>query len=189
MKPGYLLAPLVLAMAVVLPITDAGAQPYPPPPPGPPSHTSANVSYGYATVISVNPAYDTSGDVQCDDAGYQRVPNDTTGSTIAGAIIGGAIGNAVGRRGDRGATTAVGVVAGAAIGNSVAQNNNAGYYQQGACHPVDGQGQGHQIGFNVEYSYKGDVYVALMPYDPGNQVRVRVSVVPAEDNGPPPPRN
>jgi uncharacterized protein YcfJ len=193
MKSGYLLAPLALAMSMAAFAPTADAQPYPPAQPGYSQHPPANVSYAYAKVISVNPAYDSyhTMERQCDDAGYQRVQNDTAGGTIAGAIIGGVIGNSVARRGDRGAATVVGAVAGGAIGNSIAQNNNnAGYYQPGACRMVDvsHDDDHHQIGYDVEYSYKGEVYVSRMPYDPGDQLRVRVSVVPAEDDGPPPHR-
>jgi len=192
MKPGYLLAPLALAMSMAAFAPVAGAQPYPPQPPPPEQGSShGHVTYDYANVISVNPAYDTyhTMEQQCDDAGYQRVQNDTTGSTIAGALMGGVIGNWVGRGGGRAAATVVGAVAGGAIGNSVAQNSNPGYYQPGACRMVDVSHDDDRrpAGFNVEYNYKGDVYVARMPYDPGNRIRVRVSVVPAEDGPPPPP--
>ena len=67
----------------------------------------------------------------------------------------------------------------------MAKNSDPDYVQPG-CRMVDvaHDDDGHPAGFNVEYDYKGDVYVARMPYDPGNRIRVRVSVVPAED-GPP----
>jgi len=37
------------------------------------------------------------------------------------------------------------------------------------------------VAFDVEYSYKGDVYISRMRRDPGSRVRVRVSVRPDED--------
>jgi uncharacterized protein YcfJ len=189
MKSGYLFAPLVLALSVAALAPNANAQPYPPqsyPPAPPPRET---VTYGYATVLSVNPAFETYHAVeqQCDDGGYQRVQNDTTGGTIVGAIVGGALGNTVGKGDGRTAATVVGAVAGGAIGHNIAKNSDSGYYQ-GGCRMVDVERSDRRpAGFDVEYNYKGDVYVARMPYDPGNRIRVRVSVVPAED-GPPPYR-
>jgi len=185
MKSGYLFAPLVLALAMAALAPNANAQPYPaqgypPPPPPPPRET---VTYGYATVLSVNPAFQTYHvmEQQCDDGGYQRVQNDTTGGTIVGAIVGGALGNTVGKGDGRTAATVVGAVAGGAIGHNIAKNSDSGYYQ-GGCRMVNVERDDRRpAGFDVEYNYKGDVYVARMPYDPGNRIRVRVSVVPAED--------
>lgn len=34
--------------------------------------------------------------------------------------------------------------------------------------------------FDVEYRFRGEVYVARLPYDPGGRLRVRVEVRPAE---------
>jgi len=110
MKSGYLLAPLAIAMAMAAYAPNASAQPYPPPPPRPVQET---VTYGYATVLRVNPAYETyrTTEQQCDDGGYQRVQNDTTGGTIVGAIVGGALGNTIGKGDGRRAATVAGAVA------------------------------------------------------------------------------
>jgi uncharacterized protein YcfJ len=37
------------------------------------------------------------------------------------------------------------------------------------------------VAYDVEYSYKGDVYMSRMKSDPGSRVRVRVSVTPVDD--------
>jgi uncharacterized protein YcfJ len=34
------------------------------------------------------------------------------------------------------------------------------------------------VAYDVEYNYKGDTYMSRLDYDPGNRLRVRVSVVP-----------
>ncbi len=179
MKPGYLIAPLVLALSMAVVSQAADAQPY--------ARSVENVSYGYATVLRVNPAYETFRTVdqqqQCDDeGGYQRVRKDTTGATVLGALVGGALGNQVGKGDGRKAATIAGAVVGGAIGHNVAKNGDSGYYQQGPCRIVDVEREDRRpVGYDVEYNYKGDVYVARMPYDPGNRIRVRVSVVPADD--------
>jgi uncharacterized protein YcfJ len=182
MKSGYLLAPLTLALSMALLAPAAGAQPYGP--------RNEGVSYGYASVLRVTPAYESyhTTEQQCDDGGYQRVHKDTTGGTIVGAIVGGALGNTVGKGDGRKAATVAGAVAGGVIGHEVAKNSDSGYYQPGACRMVDVvHDDGRPAGYDVEYSYKGDVYVARMSYDPGNRIRVRVSVVPADGDMPPPP--
>lgn len=188
MKSVYLLAPLAFAMSMAVPVQNAAAQQYGYPPPPPPQYAQQRppVSYGYANVLRVTPAYESyhTMEQQCDGP-PQQVQKDTTGGTIVGAIIGGALGHTVGKGDGRTAATIGGAVVGGAIGNSVARNSDPGYVQPG-CRMVDvaHDDDSHPAGFNVEYDYKGDVYVARMPYDPGNRIRVRVSVVPAED-GPP----
>ncbi|HEY2346879.1 MAG TPA: glycine zipper 2TM domain-containing protein [Xanthomonadaceae bacterium] len=189
MKTASVLAPLVLAMSIALPVGDAAAQPYPPPPPQQQyaQRVPRPVSFGYANVLRVTPVYDNyhAMEQQCDGP-PQPAPRDTTGGTIIGAIIGGALGHTVGKGDGRAAATVGGAVIGGAIGHDVAKNSDPDYVPSG-CRMVDvGGGNGQPAGFDVEYDYKGDVYVARMPYDPGNRIRVRVSVVPAED-GPPPP--
>ena len=191
MKSGYLIAPMAIAMAMAAFVSTASAQPYPPPQGGYAQHAPRPVSYGYANVIRVTPVYDNDNDggvameQQCD--GYRAAPKDTTGGTVLGAIIGGALGNQVGKGDGRKAATVAGAVVGGAIGHDVAKNSDPQYVPSG-CRMVETQrGDDRPVGFDVEYDYKGDVYVARMPYDPGNRIRVRVSVVPAEE-GPPPYR-
>lgn len=35
-------------------------------------------------------------------------------------------------------------------------------------------------GYDVEYRYKGQVYMSRMEYDPGDKLRIRISVAPAD---------
>lgn len=185
MKTPFLLAPLAMAMAIVASSPDAGAQAYDGPPPQY-AQQRPPVSFGYANVLRVTPVYDTymTTEQQCDGP-PQPVRKDTTGGTVLGAIIGGALGNTVGKGDGRKAATIGGAVIGGAIGHDVARNSGPDYVPSG-CRMVQVQrgGDGPPIGFDVEYDYKGDVYTARMPYDPGNRIRVRVSVVPTDE----PPR-
>lgn len=187
-------ASLAVALAMASVASSAIAQPYPAPPPGPPQGQYADhaapprpVSYGYANVIRVTPVYANEPvmEQQCD--GYRAAPKDTTGGTVLGAIIGGALGNTVGKGDGRRAATIGGAVVGGVIGHDVAKNSDPNYVPAG-CRMVEvsRDGDAQPDGFDVEYDYKGDVYVARMPYDPGNRIRVRVSVVPADE--PPPYR-
>ena len=34
--------------------------------------------------------------------------------------------------------------------------------------------------YDIEYRYRGELYTSRMNYDPGDRIRVRISVTPAE---------
>jgi len=183
MKAASLFVPLAVAMALALPSQNAAAQYDGPPPPQYMQQQRPPVSYGYANVLRVTPVYDnyTTMEQQCDGP-PQPAPKDTTGGTVLGAVIGGVLGNTVGKGDGRKAATVGGAVVGGVIGHNVAKNSDPNYVPSG-CHMVEVPrgGDGPPSGFDVEYDYKGDVYVARMPYDPGNRIRVRVTVVPADE--------
>ena len=49
------------------------------------------------------------------------------------------------------------------------------------CRVVDIEREDRRIaGYDVEYRYKGDVFVSRLDYDPGNKLRVRVAISPAD---------
>ena len=162
----------------------------PPPPSGFVAHES--VSYGYADVLRVDPVFETvryrEPREECYDETVthrERGGGDPTGGTVLGAIIGGVIGNQVGSGNGRKAATAAGAVIGGAIGRDVDRNNGGPdrVYQgtERRCQVVDVEREDRRIaGYDVEYRYKGDVFVSRLDYDPGNKLRVRVSVAPAD---------
>ena len=39
-------------------------------------------------------------------------------------------------------------------------------------------------GYDVEYRYRGDVFISRVPEDPGDRLRIRIAVSPAVDSGP-----
>lgn len=155
----------------------------------------SSVHYAWADVLRVSPVYDENQPEQAvpsathqecyDEQVPTQQPNDNrVGGTIIGGIIGGLVGNVFGKGGGRKATTAVGVVAGAAVGNSVAaQSGQPGYTTERRCRTVDGGAPGTQrriVAYDVEYRYRGEIYMSRVAYDPGDRMRVRVSVVPAD---------
>jgi uncharacterized protein YcfJ len=132
-----------------------------------------NLSYGYAQVLRVQPAYESyssSSEPRC----IERRHGNTSGGTVLGAIIGGALGNQVGKGDGRKAATIAGAVAGGAIGHQVAERNGSTY----ECPDGYVQEERRVVGYDVEYTYKGENYMSRLPYDPGNRLRVRVSVTP-----------
>ncbi|HEU0277987.1 MAG TPA: glycine zipper 2TM domain-containing protein [Rhodanobacteraceae bacterium] len=163
----------------------AGAQAYgPPPPPGPPPPV-ANVHFGWAEVLRVDPVYaavQQPPQQQCYPQTVTRRDNNHTGGTVLGAIVGGVLGSTIGKGDGRTAATVAGAVAGGAVGNRVSAAHDQDYTtQQTVCRPVDNYAPQQQIvAYDVEYRYRGEVYMSRLPYDPGERMRVRIAVSPAD---------
>lgn len=177
--------PLWLALAVL----SAGvpAQPYP----GPSAPHAENVSFGFADVLRVDPVYQVVREPrpreECFDEEVTRTEpggGDPTGGTIVGAIVGGALGNTVGSGDGRRAATIAGAVIGGAVGRNVDRNNGGPPREYSdvrtRCRVVEDVAQRRQlVGYDVEYRYRGDVFMSRLDYDPGARLRVRVGVTPA----------
>jgi uncharacterized protein YcfJ len=112
---------------------------------------------------------------------YVQTPQRQTrgvGGSIVGGIAGGILGNQVGGGSGRTAATAVGAITGAIVGDRMENNNNAVVEQPvRQCRTVDNW-QSRQNGYAVTYEYHGRTYTSVMPYDPGERVRLRVSIAP-----------
>ena len=104
---------------------------------------------------------------------------------MLGAVIGGVAGGLLGSRFGEGngkvAAAAVGAGAGAIAGDRIGAQNSGGGYTTTTpvqrCQQVDHY-QTVTIGYNVVYEYNGQRFSTRLPYDPGSQLRVNVSVVP-----------
>ena len=155
-------------------------------------YSGESVNYGYADVLRVDPIYETvryrEPREECYDEPVvrrERGGGDPTGGTVVGAIIGGVIGNQVGKGRGRDAATVAGAIAGGAIGRNIDKNNGGPdrVYESSErrCRIVDVEREDRRVaGYDVEYRYKGDVFVSRLGYDPGNKLRVRVSIQPAD---------
>ncbi|NEX60304.1 glycine zipper 2TM domain-containing protein [Noviherbaspirillum galbum] len=104
------------------------------------------------------------------------------GGSIVGGVAGGLLGNQVGNGNGRTAATAAGAIVGAIVGDrmeNTAPGGGAVVEQQPVqrCYTVD-QWETRNNGYNVTYEYNGRTYSALMPYDPGQRMRVHVAVTP-----------
>lgn len=156
------------------------------------AYEQESVKFAYADVLRVDPVYETvryrEPREECQEQQVERIERgggDPTGGTIVGAIIGGVIGSNVGSGNGRRAATAAGAVIGGAIGRDIDKNNGGpdrryvGTEQR--CRIVDVEREERRIaGYDVEYQFKGDVYMSRLAYDPGNKLRVRVAVSPAD---------
>jgi uncharacterized protein YcfJ len=156
-------------------------------------------SYDYARVVDVQPlvtrvrvstpqreCWDES---RVDNHGYGNspLPRSTAGGAVLGGIVGAVLGHQIGHGQGRDAATAVGAVVGAAIGSQQAQRRAA--YASAPPQPYTVQRcetryhdewQERTDGYRVTYVYNGRRQVTELPYRPGDRIRVRVDVSPAE---------
>ncbi|WP_329740938.1 glycine zipper 2TM domain-containing protein [Dyella sp. A6] len=145
-----------------------------------------NAHYGWANVLRVDPVYAVTRTNMPSQQCYQQPvvrqdPGNSTASTLLGAVVGGVLGHTIGRGDGRVAATVAGAVAGGAVGNHVSDHGGSYESTQTECQQVNTVSEQRQIvGYDVEYRYRGDVYMSRLSYDPGDRLRVRVSVTPAD---------
>ncbi len=151
-------------------------------------------SYDRARVVGVTPVYQTVNyEVPVEQCRAERVryPRERRASAtgpLLGAVIGGAIGNAVGhKKRNKQVGTVVGALLGGSIGADIARNNrrdNHRYSSYGTEQVCDVSYEVHEeerlSHYDVRYVYAGETYSTRMNRDPGQYLRVRVSVSPAE---------
>lgn len=108
------------------------------------------------------------------------------GGTLLGSALGVAVGNQIGNGRGKDVARVAGALVGGAIGHNVSVDRQR---QQGGP-----RGQSYERcevryrdryeeridGYEVTYAYAGREYVSRMPYDPGQRIRVRVAVSPAD---------
>lgn len=146
----------------------------------------SDTHYGYADVLRVDPLYETirytEPQEECYDQDVVRREGGGAGGAVLGAIIGAAIGNQIGSGDGRRAATAAGAIAGGAIGHNAQRNNRREYAStERRCRLIEVEREERRVaGYDVEYRYRGENYLTRMDYDPGDKMRVRVTVAPAD---------
>jgi uncharacterized protein YcfJ len=153
---------------------------------------SSETSYEYAQVLNSTPIYRiveiSEPREQCWEEekvaeGYSRRGNSNT-PIIVSTILGGAIGNAVG---SKKSNQRVGAVLGAVLGHSIGRDIVRGRNSQNQqtvetverCKTVYEQVQEERlIGYKVIYLYEGQERSVRADSDPGEQIKVRISVEP-----------
>ena len=103
---------------------------------------------------------------------------------ILGGIIGGVVGHTMGKGHGKDAATVAGTVLGGSIGRDVGEQHrtpdNYRTVQETRCRMVDDYREEQRVeGYRVFYRYQGEDYETRMPQDPGERIRVQVSVQPA----------
>ena len=156
-------------------------------------------AYDYARVVDVQPLAtrvrittpqracwdETRVDQRSNGAG--PLPRSAAGGAVLGALIGGVLGHQIGHGHGRDAATAAGVVVGAAVGSQQAQRRAAyasapprEYTVQRCETRYQETWEERTDGYRVTYVYNGRRQVTEMPNRPGERIRVRVDVSPAE---------
>jgi uncharacterized protein YcfJ len=92
------------------------------------------------------------------------------------------LGSTIGRGNGRVAAAAVGAGVGAITGDAVANQNSVGTTTTSQvpvqrCRQVDNL-ETVTTGYQVTYEFEGQRFSTRLPYNPGNQLRVNVSVTP-----------
>jgi len=153
---------------------------------GRPGRGDDNAHYGWADVLRADPVQAVVQTniprQQCYDQQVVRHdPGNSTAGTVLGAVIGGVLGHTIGKGDGRTAATVVGAVAGGAVGNRVSDRGGDYATTQTQCQQINSVSEQRRIiGYDVEYRYRGEVYMSRLSYDPGERLRVRVSVLPAD---------
>jgi len=155
-------------------------------------------SYDYAKVISSEPIVrqvrvETPRRECWTDTYYEQSPYGsgerpgTAGRMILGGLIGAAIGNQIGHGDGRRAATVAGALIGTAIGHDAGSHTGAPVYGQSVPRDVERCSVHYETtyedrieGYKVVYVYDGQRHATRLAYDPGERIRVRVDVSPAE---------
>ena len=108
--------------------------------------------------------------------------NDSYTPTIAGGILGGVVGNQFGKGKGKDVMTLAGVILGSSIGNDLrtpANRRHAYSSNEQRCETVDHfEEKNELVGYNVRYRYQGKNYSTRMSSNPGDYIKVNVSVEP-----------
>ena len=107
------------------------------------------------------------------------------GGAIIGGLAGGLLGNQVGGGSGRSVATAAGAIAGALAGDRVENNQQVqaqapAYMEEQQvrqCRMVD-HWESRTNGYAVTYEYHGRNFTSVLPYDPGQRVKLHVAVTP-----------
>ena len=149
-------------------------------------------TYDEAQVLSAEPVYETvrrEFPVQAcreEQVAYRTGRHGFTTGPILGAIIGGALGNAVGHeKRNKQVGAVVGAVLGGSIGADISRRHRQGhgvaYRTEEVCNTrYEVRSEEQLAGYDGRYHYAGTTYQTRMPHYPGQTLRVRVQVSPAE---------
>jgi uncharacterized protein YcfJ len=146
--------------------------------------------YGYARVLQVEPIVEMAEVVEprerCWDervTHYESGRPDSYAPVIAGGVVGGVIGSRFGQGKGKDAATVAGTLLGASIARDLS-HQQPGQVREGVrqrCEEVEERHQQEHIaGYRVRYRYDGHDAWTRTDREPGDRLRVRVSVQPAE---------
>lgn len=150
--------------------------------------TRGGTTYDWAEVLDAKPVYEyervpVSREVCWDEeVRHSRRGDGGTAGTVLGGLIGGLAGHQVGSGSGNTAATVAGTLAGAAVGREASRGPSRDSYSvEERCRlERDYREEERLAGYRVTYLYGGETYTTRTRRDPGDRLRVRVSVSPAE---------
>jgi uncharacterized protein YcfJ len=155
---------------------------------------SHNDSYDYAPVVNVSPIVrhvrverprqECWEETQYVESRPHISDPAVGGRTLLGGIIGGVIGHQFGSGRGQDAATIAGAVIGSGVGYDSARRRQTATSEerivQRCATRYEKEYEERIDGYHVTYAYNGREFTTRMPYDPGEKIRVRVDVAPAE---------
>lgn len=156
-----------------------------------------DAGYDYADVLEVEPLFrrvrTTVPRRECWDEEVtvrsrerDRRRGSSVGSMIAGGVIGGVIGHQFGSGSGNDAATAVGALVGSAIASNRGQRDDDEYAYQERVQLVERcetrretREEERPDGYRVTYMYAGREYTTRTATDPGDKLRIRITVTPS----------
>jgi uncharacterized protein YcfJ len=158
---------------------------------------ATDVVYDYATVIAAEPVVRTirvsTPREECWDErviyrnSYDGRSSNNGVGTVLGGVVGGALGNAVGHnKSNKQVGAVVGAVLGATVGHAIASQNSR---QQSGSRDVHGteevckiyndyREEDRIVGYDVRYRYHNETFTTRTTTDPGDTIKVRLSISP-----------
>lgn len=137
----------------------------------------------YARVIEVTPQYEEVNlprkTCTSEYIPERQRPRGSLAGPLIGGIAGGVLGAQVGKGNGRVASSAAGAAIGAIVGDRLSKRSRDEYYEREVtrCEMVD-HWETRLNGYRVVYRYQGQTRTAILPYDPGRRLRLRVAVEP-----------
>lgn len=130
-----------------------------------------------AQVISATPIFERVSEPRQECTPERAAPQDRSlVGPIVGGVAGALLGSQVGRGNGRTAATAGGAIAGAVVGDRIDNRQTASAQPGQRCRTVESM-RDVVRGYTVVYRYNGRNITTTMPYDPGQAVKVGISVI------------
>lgn len=156
------------------------------------SYAQTSVSYDYATVLSATPItkifryQEPRQECWVETVHHPGRREHSATGTILGGVIGAAIGNHLGhKRPNKQVGAVAGALLGASIGNDISRKHarhHGGYSEQvEKCQTVhDTVEEERVVGYRISYRYRGNTYHTRTERDPGDTIKVKLSITPVE---------
>ena len=118
---------------------------------------------------------------ECYQEDVQRDGNNGNGGAVVGAVAGGLLGHAAGHNSEsRKLDTVAGAIVGAVAGKELSKSDPTTTTEERCETREENRVEERTVGYDVTYRYFGHDYHTRMDHDPGDRIRVNVSVRPAE---------